>query len=483
MARRITRSRATGTSLALSGNSSHDEVIASSAILEFQSPTLTLISAPAPFSARMTMWLITSFVVLSLILFALVPIDRIVSTSGVILAQSPNVIVQPLETAIVRKILVRDGQLVKKGELLAELDPTFAAGDRVSTTAQMASLSAQVDRMKAELQGKTYLSDGSQYGQLEEMAFIQRRQQFTFTMQDYDEKIKSLQAKVNVAKTDIEGFSKRIVGLRTVEDMRRELERNQIGSKLNTLAATDQRQQIEQSLEDAKGTLEGATRDLASMTAERDSWKHQWFVDTQTTESQQERLLSDMTAQAGKNKLRSDLVNMRAEADSIILNVSRVAPGTILQSGTQLMTTVPVDAPLEVVAPIDGAEAGFVSVGDKVAIKFDTLPYFRYGYAEGHVVKLSDDSFTDPTSGQSNPASTQPTISPQSPGNTGTAPVYYYRATISIDKLLLRHAPESFRLMPGMPLQADIRIGQRTIMAYLFDKFVPFFSRGLREPT
>jgi HlyD family secretion protein len=483
MAKRITRSSTGNNTLALSGNSVHDEAVSSQAILEFQSPTLTLISAPAPFSARMTLWLISSFVILSLILFGTVPVDRVVSVPGIILAQSPNVIVQPLETAIVRKIYVRDGQMVKKGELLAELDPTFASSDNDATAAQRASLTAQVNRLKAELADKPYLSDGTQYGEIEELAYYQRRQQFDATIKDYEQKIASLQAKVDTAKADIDFDKKRLVGLRLAEDKRHELEKYQVGSAFNTLQAADQRMQVEQNLSDANNALAGAQRDLASMLSERDAWKHQWYVDTQTLEGTQERMLSDMIGQNRKNSLREKLVRMTAEADSIVLNVSRVAPGTVLQAGVQLMTTVPVDSALEVVAPIDGSDAGFVTVGDKVAIKFDTLPYFRFGYASGHVVRISDDSFIDPTSGQSNPASTQPTISTEAPANNGTAPVYYYRAVIAIDKLELRHAPESFRIKPGMPLQADIRVGQRTIMAYLFDRYVPFFSRGMREPT
>ncbi len=460
-----------------------DEAVSGTAILEFQSPTLTLIAAPAPVSARMTMWLISSLVAISIVLSATVPVDRTVATTGVILARTPNVIVQPLETAIIRKIYVKDGQQVKKGDLLAELDPTFATSDAQSSAAQRASLTAQVARLRAELAGKSYLSDGTQYGQLEELAFIQRRQQFTNTMEDYNQRIKSLQSKIDSAKGDIESLSARLVGLKSVEDMRRDLERLQVGSRLNTLSAADQRLQIEQSLNDAKHGQEGAMRDLASMTAQRESWAHQWFSDTQTLESQQERLLSDMTGQASKNALRQDLVQMRAEVDSIVLAVSRVSPGTVMQTGAQLMTTVPVDSPLDVVALIDGSDAGFVRAGDKATIKFDTLPYFRYGYAVGHVEKISDDSFTDPTLGQSNAQSTQPTISTQAPQNTGTAPVYYYRALITIDRMDLRKQPESFRLMPGMPLQVDIKVGQRTILQYLFDKMAPFLSEGMREPT
>jgi len=144
---------------------------------------------------------------------------------------------------------------------------------------------------------------------------------------------------------------------------------------------------------------------------------------------------------------------------------------------------VPEDTPLEVVAMIDGGTAGFVKPGDPVSIKFDTLPYFRYGYAMGHVERVSADSFSNPQEGLQNPQSTSPTIGASAPQNTGTAPVYYYRAFISIDQLKLRHPPHSFALKPGMPLEIDIKVGQRTILEYMFDRVMPFLDEGGTEPT
>jgi HlyD family secretion protein len=318
---------------------------------------------------------------------------------------------------------------------------------------------------------------------MEETAYLQRHQQFVSMIEDYEQKLKSLQAKIAAARSNIAGFNDRLVGAREVEEMRRKLESLGVGSHLNTLAATDTRQQIETQLKEAQHSLEGAEKDFASMIAERDAARHQWYVDTQTLEAQQERQMSDMQSQATKNQLRSDRVTLTAAEDSVVLSVARVSPGTVLQSGVELMTTVPVNAKLQVSAPVDGANAGFVQVGDKVTIKFATLPYFRYGYAEGHVQRISSDSFTDPTGGQTNPTTQTPTISSQAPQNLGTAPVYYYHASISIDQLQLKNPPESFRVMPGMPIEADILVGKRSIMDYFFERYMPFMSQGMREPT
>ena len=479
MAKGLIRSRGPA-AVAVAGG---DESMAGQAVLEFQSPTLTLVSQPVPLSTRMTTWLISSFVVASIVIFGVIPVDRLVSSPAILIAQSPNVIVQPLETAIVRRILVHEGEHVKKGQLLAELDPTFAVSDEKASAAQMASLQAQVSRMKAELAGKPYVSDGSQYGQLEEMAYLQHHQQYVFTLDNYDQRIAAQQAKVQQAQDDVASLTRQLAKLTSVEQIRKQLERMQVGSKLNTFQAELDRETGQQKLADAQQTLIGAKRDLDGMIAERDSWKHKWFADLQTQESELERSLSNMRGEQAKNELRRKLVDMRAPEDSIVLSVSRVAPGTVLQSGVELMTTVPEDSPLEVVAMIDGGTAGFVKPGDKVSIKFDTLPYFRYGYALGHVARISADSFTDPQEGLTNPQATSPNISANSPANNGSGHAYYYRAFVTIDQMKLRHPPSSFSLKPGMPLQVDINVGHRTVLQYFFDQFMPVFTEGANEPT
>ncbi len=84
---------------------------------------------------------------------ALIPIDKVVSAQGRIVSQAPTVVVQPLETAIVRSIDVREGDVVHKGQLLARLDPTFATADQSAAQAQVASFGAEVARLQAEADG------------------------------------------------------------------------------------------------------------------------------------------------------------------------------------------------------------------------------------------------------------------------------------------------------------------------------------------
>jgi hemolysin D len=100
-----------------------------SAIVEFQSPTAALVAAPVPRSARGTIWAIGCMFAACLAAMGLIPIDRVVTAQGKVVSKASTMVVQPLETSIIHSIDVREGQQVRSGDVLAQLDPTFASGD------------------------------------------------------------------------------------------------------------------------------------------------------------------------------------------------------------------------------------------------------------------------------------------------------------------------------------------------------------------
>src|ERR1051325_11359835 len=79
------------------------------AILEFQWPSTAIANAPIPRSARDVTWMITSLVAASIAAMGLIPIDQVVTAHGIAVQTSPTIDVQPLETAIVRSIEVKEG--------------------------------------------------------------------------------------------------------------------------------------------------------------------------------------------------------------------------------------------------------------------------------------------------------------------------------------------------------------------------------------
>jgi HlyD family secretion protein len=122
-------------------------------------------------------------------------------------------------------------------------------------------------------------------------------------------------------------------------------------------------------------------------------------------------------------------------------------------------------------AYISGIDSGYVRPGNEVQIKFDTLPSLQYGGARGAVRAISADSFS-------------PEATPQQGGSTlpNRPRTLYYRGDITIDKLMLHDTPPGFRLVPGMPLTADVKVGTRSVLAYFITKILPIAHDSLHEP-
>ncbi|MGH7153006.1 MAG: HlyD family type I secretion periplasmic adaptor subunit, partial [Acetobacteraceae bacterium] len=308
---------------------------------------------------------------------------------------------------------------------------------------------------------------------LQAAIFSQRQAEYTYKLQNYKEKIDSLVAQIKRANSDAVGYRDRLEVAQNVETMRRDLERLQVGSKLNTLAAMDNTAEMQRDYDGALQTAEASARELSAMVAERDGYAQQWHADLSEKLAEADGKLSDARGQLHKAELRRQLVELRADRDATVLTVAKASVGSVLQSGEQFITMMPTDVPMEIEANISGRDAGYVHLGDPVAIKFDTFPFTRYGLAHGTLRLISANSFT----AQDQHASEQSLV-PVAPNDLEP----YFRARITIDRVALRGLPPDFQLTPGMPVSADIKVGKQTILQYLLQRVLPIVSQSMREP-
>jgi hemolysin D len=445
-------------------------------ILEYQSPSTAIVNMPMPRLARGFTLTLTSLLAVMLLLASVIEVDRVVTAAGVVVSRSPTIVIQPLDTAIVRSIDVNPGDVVHAGQVLARLDPTFATADMGALVAQVSTLQAQVSRMQAEIENRPFTYNGLEPNMaFQASIFGQRQAEFNFKLENYRQKIESLTATMARATADIANFGDRLAYAKTLEQMRKELEHLNVGSKINTLSAMDTRSQMQDSLDNARQQQVGAQRDLSALIAERNGFIQSWHNDIGDKLTDALGKLSDARESLNKAQLHRQLVELRAEQDGTVMTISKVSVGSVLNPGQQFITLVPTDAPLEVEANIAGADDGNVSVGDPVDIKFDTFQYSRYGLAHGVVRVVSPDSF-DAQDEQRNPTGAAPVA------NAAQLPTLWYRSRITLDRIDLHDTPPNFHLTPGMPVTADIRVGKQTVVRYMLGKMIPLAKEGMREP-
>lgn len=432
---------------------------------DFQSDTAAIEARRDPFLARITLHLLALLIILLVLWASLSTIDRIVSASGKIVSSVPGMVVQPLETAVVKTVDVKAGDVVRKGQVLATLDPTFTEADAAQVEARLAGVKAQILRLEVEQAGREFLlpPNADDYLRLQHALWTERQSLVKVQLQGYEEKISRARVSLNKLENERNHFAQRLKVLKEIEGMRNSLAAAQVGSRLNSLLATDSRIEIERNLTLTANEMEATRHELQALLADRDVFFQQW----------QSKILEDLVArrneaqgleeQLVKANRRKDLVQLEAPDDAVVLEVAQRSVGSIIREAEPMVKLVPLNAPLEIDAEIDASDIGNVKVGDPVQIKLAAYSFLEHGMVDGEVFTISEDAFTTRE------------------GQTVKSP--YYRARIRIGTTdTLYDMPPSFRLIPGMPLVAEIRVGERSVLSYFLRPITRGLKEGLREP-
>lgn len=444
-------------------------------VLEFELPTTELLDVPVRGAARAVVLTLSSLIVILLAIAYVVPMNRIVSSPGTVVSRQRTVVVEALETSVVRSVNVHDGEFVHAGQILATLDPTFAGSDDTMYAKQVASLQAWVDRLHAELNRQPYRPKTvTPDTLLQEALYEQRKAAFDFQVKQYDQQIASYQAQALQSASDMAEYRNELSVAIELEKKRRQLEQMQVGSQIDLLNAINQRLETSRQLADAVATHAATQQTLAATISARDYYVQSWFAQASQDLRDQSSALSDAKENLAKTKLRVQLVDLKADQNAYVMATAHISNGSVVQSGDNIVTLVPASSPLEVEADVDGSEAGYVRPGQKVRIKLDTFNYVKHGAAEGTVRNISPNSYTSTSDisqvGANSASATAQTVAP------------FYKVRVQVDKVDLHDVPPNFHLVPGMPVYADIQVGTRTIMEYLLDRIMPAFHQGMREP-
>jgi membrane fusion protein, hemolysin D len=436
----------------------------------FESETAAVVLRTTPRSERLILHALVGMIVLALVLMCVTKLDRVVtSVHGRIVPIGGSFFVQTYDKAIIRDILVKAGDIVKKGQVLATLDPTFAAADLKQLQLGVGSSQALVERLEAERSGRPYAGGSEPYQSLQFSVWTQRQAEYQAGLADFDARIRSTGEAMARAQADVDHFKQRVKFASDIEKMKTTLEQEGWGSKLNTVVAKDTRVDLARQLAESQHQAEQSQHDLDALKAQRSGYIEKWQTDINTQLVQAHNDLAQNERDLAKAKRIHDLVEVTSPRDAIVLRVANASAGSVVapeaQSGAQtpaLFTLNPLDGPLEADVDIGAEDIGFIRVGDPVELKLDAYQFIRHGTAKGVVKTISEGSFTLDDNQQ-----------PAAP---------YFRVRVSITDVKLHNVPDTFRLVPGMTLTADIKVGQRTMISYLIGGALRTGSEAMREP-
>lgn len=454
-----------------SGKPLRSDAPAAKVIRLFQSETAEIVDAPEPTGVRSTIYVLGALIVTVFVLSVVTRIDRVVtSLSGEIVTTQPTIVLQALDPSLIKTLNVHEGQQVKAGDVLATLDPTFATADVDALKLQIASLDAQIRRCEAELAGRPYDPPASpdpsvqRYAQLQRAYYLERKAQFDDQVHAYEAQMAQYKATVAKLKADAALYADRGKLAKEVETMRATLAAAQVGSRLNLLAATDQKTELLREAEFDQNALVEAQNQLQATTATRAAFIQQWLGEASKELVTARNQRDDAIQKLDKAAKHKDLVSLTAPEDGVVLKMAKLSVGSVLKEGDPLIYLAPLRSPVEAEVHIRPRDVGFIRAGDPVKVKLDAYDFIAHGMVDGRVRWISEGSFnTDENNGQ-------PTQEP------------YYKVRVALTKVQLHNVPDSFRLIPGMTLTGDVHIGTRSILMYLVNGAIRGANEAMREP-
>ena len=421
--------------------------------------------SPVPRAAQMTLQvLILAFVCFG-IWASVSQLDKVVVAQGRLVNPLPNVVVQPLETSIIQSVDVRVGQVVKKGDQLASLDATFAEADESQLRSRLESLETQVSGLEQELSGSTQEVDpaASKDGKLQAELLSERRANYRAQLARLGEVAAKLRASLQTSRRDQQLLEARLRSFREVEAMQEKMVAQKFGASIQLIEAQQRSKEVERELELARNREVEIRRDLSAADAERVAFDKNWRQKSMEELLSVSRERDAVREQLQKADKRHKLVVLTAPIDSVVLEIAKLSPGSIVKEAETFFTLVPLNVVMEAEVRIDSADIGYIKLGDPVRIKVDAFPFQKHGMLDGTVRTISQDAF-------------------RREAGDRLASDAYYMSRITLASPELRNMGESGRLLPGMTLSAEVVVGQRSLMSYLAWPLTKGLSEAIREP-
>ncbi|MER3435238.1 MAG: secretion protein HlyD [Leptolyngbya sp. ERB_1_1] len=439
-------------------------------VLDRPPPTLPdrLVVGGVVFCAAFAAWATTS------------QIEEVGRAQGRLVPQGEPYKVNPTISGKIANIYVHEGQAVKAGQVIAELDNEIAL-NRVAALRQeqrnqekeLQQTESLIDKTRSEAQSRFAISEADIRAQEAtiEQAQAKLQEQGTSISQAED-KAATSQALLAQLQEDAEKQKERLSRWKDLVDQ--------------GALARDQLFQAQQQLADRQRTITVQSSDIRQSTTEAQKMRSelqqvvaeaqrlraqlaQKYAEGRTSQIQAQQtvqqLLVQRTQMIAKMQQSEKLLQqakaelkqftLKAPVDGVVSSLNIRNRGEVVQPGQSVTEITPKTAPLVLVAALPTREAGFVKVGDAVQVKFDAYPYQDYGIVTGKVTKLSPDIKVDERMGA------------------------VYRVEVALDRQSIATKAQRTRFKAGQTATAEIIVRRRTIAEMLLDPIRQLQKGGL----
>jgi hemolysin D len=453
--------------------------------LDFLPAAIEVLETPASPAARAIAWAIMALFALAVVWASIGKVDVVAVAQGRIVPAGRSKVVQPLEAGVVKAIHVQDGQSVRAGEVLIELDATAAEADRKRLAADLAAARLDASRLRAELAEDPEHAFAPPAG-ASALKVDLARSLLASELGAWRARLADLDQQIAQRRADGAGIEATIVKLeRTlplVEEQaqaRKALTERGVYSRLSLLDTEQKAIGQEQDLAVARANRDQAVAAVTALERQRAEAEAQFRKTTLQALSEAEQRAADDTQNLAKAEQRAAQQTLTAPIDGVVQQLAVHTVGGVVTPAQQLLVIVPKGAPLEVEAEILNRDIGFIRGGQQARIKLDPFPFTRYGTIPGRVMSVSRDAVQDRGEAEPKPASmTEAQGETDHPGRK-LGLVYPARLALERTAIAVDGHPEPLRA--GMAVTVEIKTDRRRIIGYLLSPLLRYQQESLHE--
>ncbi|MCL5061982.1 MAG: HlyD family type I secretion periplasmic adaptor subunit [Nitrospiraceae bacterium] len=431
---------------------------------EFLPPALEIEETPPSPARRVLIWAIFAMLILTFLWSYFGKVDEVAVARGKVIPDGRVKVIQPMETGVIKAIHVEEGQRVKEGQMLIELDPTIKQADVASTAKALSIHVTDKERLMEEL-------NGEKTGNRQEAIGNGRKAKGIFELQNKLKEARESEYKARedalrliisqrenalfAAEAILTKLEKTYAILKEQEDAYRNLYKHEYISKMDLLNKQMEFHSAEQELEaqkriarQAKDSLEEARKNLDALKKEREKGILSDIVD-------REKSITAIEGEVIKAKKRYELEKLCSPVAGTVHGLASYTVGGVVTPAQPIVTVVPDGTPLIIEAMALNKDIGFLKVGQEAEVKLDTFPFQKYGTIKGKVVFISPDAFEDENLG----------------------PVY--KVKIKMEGLSLVVDGRNGAVSPGMAVTVEVKTGKRRVIEFFLSPIVKYAKESL----
>lgn len=457
--------------------------------LEFLPAALEIIETPASPAGRAIAGVIMLFFAVAIGWATFGRVDIIATATGKVIPTGRSKVIQPFETGVVRNILVHDGQTVKVGDVVIQLDPTINTAERDKAAKELIAVQLDASRLQAALAGvddpraEMVIPPKASAAQAELQRTLLRNQiaEVHAKMANLDRQIVEHEANRDAIAATVEKLKLVIPLLQKKLDVRTYLADKGLETKINLWDTTKDLLESEQELQSQIARLDEASAQVAALQEQRRQTEAEYRHTNANDLAQAEQKAAGLEEALIQAEEKRRLLTLTAPVDGTVQQLAVHTSGGVVTPAQQLMVIVPAEDHLEAEVMVSNRDIGFVNPGQHVQIKVDTFNFTHYGLLHGTVLSVSHDSITrekPPSDGKGEP---QQTAGGPADTSEPEGQQLVYTARIALDRTQMQIDGKLVDLTPGMAVTAEIKTGSRRVIEFVLSPLLRYKQESLRE--